>query len=143
MILVMDTDTVSLLERANAEALPLQMRLERVLESEVFTTVVTYEEQMRGWLSRVAQADTTEKLVIAYSRLIVHLETFRNLSVLPFDAESASQFAQLRKSGVRIGTMDLRIASIALTHDALIITRNLSDFNKVPGLRCEDWSVLI
>ena len=140
-MLVMDTDTLSLLERANAEALPLQIRLEPVPLDEIFTTVVTYEEQMRGWLARAAQANTTEKLLVAYSRLILHLETFRNLAVLPFDAEAAAQFARLRKAGVRIGTMDLRIASIALSHDALVITRNLSDFSKVPGLRCEDWSV--
>lgn len=36
--------------------------------------------------------------------------------------------------------MDLKIAATALVHDALPLTRNLSDFRKVPGLRAEDWT---
>jgi tRNA(fMet)-specific endonuclease VapC len=40
---------------------------------------------------------------------------------------------------VRIGTMDLRIASLALTHETLLLSRNLVDFQKVPGLRVENW----
>lgn len=57
----------------------------------------------------------------------------------PWDAEAASRFKQLRKAGVRIGTMDLKIACIALEHDALLLTRNAVDFSKVPGLRFENW----
>ena len=41
---------------------------------------------------------------------------------------------------VRIGTMDLKIAAIALVHEAVLITRNVSDFVKVPGLRAQDWT---
>ncbi|MBM3862272.1 MAG: type II toxin-antitoxin system VapC family toxin [Verrucomicrobia bacterium] len=45
----------------------------------------------------------------------------------------------LRKHRLRVGTMDLKIASICLAHDATLLTRNLADFQKVPGLRVENW----
>jgi len=51
-----------------------------------------------------------------------------------------AEFRKLQASRVRIGTMDLRIAAIAIANDATLLTRNLSDFGKVPGLRAEDWS---
>jgi len=40
---------------------------------------------------------------------------------------------------VRIGTMDLKIASIALSRDLVLLTRNDQDFIKVPDLKMEDW----
>ena len=35
--------------------------------------------------------------------------------------------------------MDLKIASIALANDSTLLTRNTNDFQRVPGLRIEDW----
>jgi len=60
---------------------------------------------------------------------------------LPFDREAAARFLKLRKQGVRIGTMDLRIACIVMEHDALLLTRNTVDFEKVPGLKFENWAM--
>jgi tRNA(fMet)-specific endonuclease VapC len=48
-------------------------------------------------------------------------------------------FKDFRKSGVRIGTMDLKTASIAIAHDALLLTANRRDFEKIPGLKFENW----
>jgi hypothetical protein len=59
--------------------------------------------------------------------------------IVPFDERAADQVAGLRRQRIRIGTMDLKIASIALVNDALLVTANLRDFSKVPALRCEDW----
>ena len=58
-----------------------------------------------------------------------------------FDQAAAIMFDNLRGQRVRIAIMDLRIAAIALTRQQVVLTRNTSDFSKVPGLRFEDWTV--
>ena len=47
----------------------------------------------------------------------------------------------LKKRRVRIGTMDLRIAAIALSRDLTVLSRNASDFSKVPDLKVGDWTI--
>jgi tRNA(fMet)-specific endonuclease VapC len=61
--------------------------------------------------------------------------------VLGYDDEAGAQFERLRKMRIHIGTMDLKIAAIALASDATVLTRNISDFGRVPGLRAEDWTI--
>ena len=139
-MLILDTDHLTLLERGGSATLPLQLRLDQVSAGEIATTVITYEEQMRGWLSRAAQANTVTKMLAAYARLQTHIETFQGIPILPFDAAAGAEFERLRRSHVRLGTMDLRIAAICLVRDATLLTRNMADFSKVPGLRAEDWS---
>src|SRR5262245_47762529 len=123
---LLDTDHLSVLERGGAGALPLQMRLEQLPADEIATTIITYEEQMRGWLARAAQARTIERMLIAYSRLQIHVETFRGIPVIPFEEKAAAEFGRLRQTGTRLGTMDLKIAAIALANDATLLSRNLT-----------------
>jgi len=68
------------------------------------------------------------------------LDHYRAIQVLDFDELAATEFERLQKLRLRIGTMDLKIASIALAHNATLLSRNLKDFSKVPGLQVEDWS---
>lgn len=60
--------------------------------------------------------------------------------VMTFDEPAAVAFQSLKKGKIRIGTMDLKIAAIALAHQATLLTRNFGDFHKVPGLKIEDWT---
>jgi tRNA(fMet)-specific endonuclease VapC len=137
---LLDTDHLSLLERSNLASLPLQRRLEEIPAEEIATTIITYEEQMRGWLARVAQAHTRERMLGAYARSLVHLETFKCIPVVPFDEKAVTEFERLRSAHLRIGTMDLKIAASALANDATLLSCNLADFSKVPNLRTEDWT---
>ena len=66
---------------------------------------------------------------------------FSQLEILPYNLTAADFFRQFRQMGIRIGTQDLRIASIVLAHNGIVVTRNLKDFEHVPGLTIEDWSV--
>ena len=105
---LLDTDNLSLLERGNADSLTLQMRLEQISAQELATTIVNYEEQMRGWLARAAQANTPEQMLTAYARLQRHIETFAGIPILPFDENAACHLASVRQARIRIGTMDLK-----------------------------------
>ncbi len=136
---LLDTDHLTLLFRGGAEGLRIQRRMLPLAPKDVATTIITYEEQSRGWLSVISRAKSATEQIQAYGRLEHHLDYFRRLTVHGFSAPAAVEFQRLRKS-VRIGTMDLRIASIALALDAVVISRNRQDFEKVPGLRIEDWS---
>ena len=75
----------------------------------------------------------------AYERLKLLLDVLGDWEIVPFDEQAAAQFEVLRRKPLRIGSMDLKIATIALVNDSLLLTANLRDFSLVPGLRCENW----
>ena len=76
-----------------------------------------------------------------YSLLTQVLRDFTVAPVLPFDDTAATVFAALVAQRLRVRTMDLRIAAIALARGLVVLTRNASDFGQVPGLQIEDWTV--
>lgn len=140
---ILDTDLISLLESASTsnEAQRLRFRLAGLKPTERTTTIITFEEQVRGWMSFLAQAQSISQQVAAYRRLKGVLDRYLKITVLEFDEAAADEFERLKQARIRIGTMDLKIASIALANRATVLTRNIRDFGKVPGLRVEDWTM--
>ena len=94
---------------------------------------------MRGWMAEIRKHAQPERQIEPYRRLLITMEFYSAWLVLPWDLESATTFALHRSNGVRIGSMDLKIACIALAHEAMVLTRNITDFSQVPGLRHENW----
>lgn len=96
---------------------------------------------MRGWLDRIAKAKTIDAKVAAYQLLRQHIDNYRKIAIVEFDYVSAQTDQYLRKAHPRLGAMDLKIAAIAITHNATLLTRNQSDFGQITELRTEDWSI--
>jgi tRNA(fMet)-specific endonuclease VapC len=139
-VLVLDSDILSIIQRASgAEYDRLAAKLDAA-DDDVYVTVISLEEQMRGWLAYIAREQSFEKQTLAYLKLRELVVDFAARAMLDFDATSANEVTRLKKLKVRIGTMDLKIAAIVLAHNAKLITRNLIDFRKVPGLVAEDWA---
>ena len=132
---------MSLLDRGGPAGEILRTRLRTIPPDDVATTIISYEEQTRGWLARIAQLRTVDRQLAAYRELKRQLLNYCHIPVTDFDERAADKFGQLRRAGIRIGTMDLKIAAIALAEGATVLSRNLTDFGKVPGLSVEDWSV--
>jgi tRNA(fMet)-specific endonuclease VapC len=137
-LLVLDTDHVSTLGSPSQAGLEL---LERISASgqDVATTIITVEEQLRGWLAEIHRLTDPHRQIVAYERLQRRIDFFAAWTVLPWDADAADLFVRSRQEGLRIGSMDLKIACIALARDATVLTRNAKDFAQVPGLRIENW----
>jgi tRNA(fMet)-specific endonuclease VapC len=140
-MLLLDTDHVTLLDRGGPEGHNIRTRLASIPKEEVAASIISYEEQMRGWLSVINSMRGVDRQIDGYRRLERLLEFYCETPLLPFDAKAVEQFQRLWVTRIRIGTMDLKIAAIAIANDATLLTRNLSDFSKVPDLRIEDWSV--
>lgn len=65
------------------------------------------------------------------------------MAPLAFDPSAASAYARIRtaleRKGASIAPMDMLIAAQAVAHDLVLVTDNLREFRRVPGLRCENW----
>ncbi len=136
----MDSDHVSLIDRAGTEGARILARVAALPPDSVAVALISYEEQMRGWMSEIARMPSTDRQLAAYLRLDRMRNYYCDTPVLPFDEKALSQFQALWLRRLRVGTMDLKIAATALANDATLITRNTTDFSKVFGLKIEDWS---
>ena len=135
---ILDTDHVSLLERKDTLVVD---KFSRSPVGKTAITIITWEEQMRGRLNVIRQATSSEQRILAYTRLLSTIRFLQNFPIINFDAMADRNYMQLQAQKIRVGTQDLRIASIALSGSAVVVTRNQRDFGKVPNLMLEDWTV--
>ena len=139
-MIILDTDHLTVLRyEDDSHYSRLTSRLDASPDQHIVTTVVTMEEQMRGWLAEINRWREVRRQITAYERLVRMVEFLSEWEIIRLDDPVADQFDRLRKSGVRIGSQDLKIASIAVVHNALLLSANLRDFRRVPGLRVENW----
>ncbi|VTR91508.1 Uncharacterized protein (Fragment) OS=Candidatus Entotheonella sp. TSY2 GN=ETSY2_22180 PE=4 SV=1 [Gemmata massiliana] len=139
-MILLDTDHISTLQVPSSDRrVRLVNRLAQVAAAgEVIgTTIVTIEEQMRGWLAAIARERRPHRQTGPYRELARLFEFFRPFHHALFDERAADIFEQFAR--IRIGTMDKKIASIALVNRALLLTANRWDYEQIPGLRFENW----
>ena len=134
---LLDTDHLSLLQRKDARVGARLLTLPRI---DGATAVISYEEQMRGWLAKLNRAQTPEQFCEAYALLCNMQRFYCSLHLIEFDRNCLTIFDRLRKVYRRTKTTDLRIAATALAHDATLVTRNTQDFIDIENLRLENWA---
>lgn len=135
---LLDTDHITIIQRKPGST--LVARIKDRGPHDFFVSIVSFHEQARGWNAYLHGAKSDDRILHAYRMFERILHDFTRMQVLSFDEAALARFNSLRSSGVRIGTMDLRIAATALSRGFTLLTGNLGDFRKVPGLRAEDWS---
>lgn len=104
-----------------------------VPQSKLCVSVITYSELCYG---------------VQRSRSIKNLapvqDFLRMLESIPWDNNAANHYADIRceleKKGAMIGNMDMLIAAHARSLNMAVVTNNEKHFNKVPGLRVENWA---
>jgi tRNA(fMet)-specific endonuclease VapC len=139
-MILLDTDHFTVLRYTeHPRAAAWRSRLESADDPDVALTAITVEEQLRGWLAAIGRQRNPVDQVPIYEQLTGVIRQFSTWHIVPFDARAATAFEGLRAARIRIGSPDLKIASIVLVQDALLLSANLRDFGKVPGLRIENW----
>ena len=127
---LLDTDTLSHLVRVPGGS--VARHIAEAGEEAVATTPIVAGE-MRFGARRSGSAALIERVEGLLARL----------QVLPLDDQVASAYAEVRlalhRAGTPIGPNDLWIAAHALAEERVVVTGNVREFSRVPGLRVEDW----
>ncbi len=136
-LFVLDSDTVSLLEQGHATVLA---RIVSHPASEIAVPVIVVDEALSGWYTMIRKAKTPRQIAFGYDRLARSVSLLSGLRILRYSETAIAQFHDLLKAKLHVRANDLRIAAIALEHNATVVTRNVRDFIVVPGLTVEDWT---
>lgn len=126
---ILDTDHLGILQGHRGEdCANVLKRIAVVSDSNVYTTIVSFHEIVAGWTN---------------ARLEQVLKDFSCSQVLPFSLAASEVFEDFKRKRVWVATMDLRIASIAISQHMTVITRNTVDYERIPGLIVQDWTIPI
>ncbi|CCI24565.1 MAG: type II toxin-antitoxin system VapC family toxin [Microcystis wesenbergii TW10] len=137
---LLDTDHISCIQRRSRQDFQrLKSRMARYSSQDFALSIISFHEQTLGAHTFINRAKNNDEILKGYTLLREILQDFSKFPVLAFDEKALMIFERLQKKKVRIGTMDLKIASIALSRDLVLLTRNDQDFIKVPDLKMEDW----
>ena len=127
----------SILIEAERGRLELEPHVARHDDEEAFLSVITASELLHG-VHRATRPDVRAKRSAFVEGI---LERFPLLSVDLACARAHAQiWAELRRSGTIIGPHDLWLAATGVAHGLTMVTANVREFERVPGLTVEVWS---
>ena len=107
------------------------------------------QPRLRSDVARWRHRPTPSRHILANgSRAVRNREALKQFvsqrDVAPFGRDATGAYGRLRyaleKKGLPIGSWDLLIAAHAVSLDVRLITHNVREFGRVPGLRIEDWA---
>ena len=133
---LLDSDTLTLLRQAHTKVSDRALRH----SATSVTSVINVDEQISGWYSAARRAKTPEQISETYDRLSSTVVFLGQFPILSFSLVAIAKYEEVKRLKLGVRANDLRIAAIALTHDATVVTRNLADFNRIPGLKVENWA---
>ena len=134
---ILDTDTISLFQDKHPQVCA---RIAATDPQDMAVSVISVEEQLSGWYTYLRRSKTASQQAYAYRSLAETVQFYSRFNILSFAESAIARYRSLSKLHLGVAGWDLRIAATALNEDATVVTRNLRDFQLVPGLRCEDWS---
>jgi tRNA(fMet)-specific endonuclease VapC len=135
---ILDTDTLSLSQHGHAA---INARVLALSPGELAITVLSVEEQITGRFASLRKARQADELARAYQRLADTVRMLSGVPILSYTEQAIMRYGQLLTLKLGVGKMDLRIAAVALKNNGVLVTRNLRDFRRIPGLVVEDWAV--
>jgi tRNA(fMet)-specific endonuclease VapC len=131
-------DTNAVIAAINRRKPGLRRRLEVAIVGGAhigISTIVLFE--MHYGIAKSARPQENAAILAAFLTLDVTPWPFE-----PEDAEEAGDIrAELERAGTPIGPYDVLIAAQARRRSALLVTANMGEFTRVPGLRIEDWAI--
>ncbi len=139
-MIVLDSDIFTLLTYGNAK---VRARYDAVpADEELAVTVVNRMEVLRGRTDNLLKAADEQQLLQAAERLRETGAALRDFLVVGVDQAAAAHFTSLRRQKKlnKLRRADMLIACIVLAHNALLVSRNTKDFNKVPRLNLANWA---
>jgi predicted nucleic acid-binding protein len=139
-MIVLDTDVLTLLSYGKEKK--IAERIESIPAGEVLViTAITRMEVLLGRYQSILKAASAAEMEKAAQLFRGSEEVLNDFEVLHPNTDSCRHFEALIKQKRRrnMGRKDLIIASIALAHNALLVTRNTKDYQGVSGLRIENW----
>lgn len=127
---VLDTDMLIYFLKGEANVVAC---LNNKSADDISITIVNHTELLFGAFNSIKKKENLYKIQ-------TFLET---LAILPFCAESSYIFAKnkalLKQEGNIIADLDLMIASITLQHDCILVSNNTKHFERIKGLKLENW----
>ncbi|MEZ4865614.1 MAG: hypothetical protein R3C14_30160 [Caldilineaceae bacterium] len=135
---LLDTDTLTYLYAGHPR---VTSRLQKVNDTAVGTTIITKIEVLRGRMDAVLKADSAERLLYAQQLWVQSERRLDELIIVALNQPAVAVFERLNAATMlrKVGRADLLIGSIALANRATLVTLNRRHFEKIPGLKLENW----
>lgn len=134
---LLDTDILSLYQDGHKE---VRQQVADHRPEELSTSIISIEEQLSSWYTLRRRVRGRDHLARVYERFAQNVRMLSRLQILSFSAAAIGHYEALHRSKLGVRKNDLRIAAIAIENSAIVVTRNRTDFERIPDVRIENWA---